>query len=748
MKFTDGYWLNKEQYKIENPVEVYEASAVQDEAGNDSLLAYATYRKIIERGNTLNVGNTTIRAFSPMEDVIGIRLTHFDVDDKNPRYTLYPEKTVAPKVEIEEGEVNGQGAGVRAGNTKLSSGRLDVELPLHGDFRMAFHFTDKSGHRNELTASEPAAQASIDDLTAGSLYPLSVAGAQANYQDARQAGMILKRSKHFMREMLNIDVDTKIYGTGERFTPFVKNGQSVEIINKDGGTGSEQSYKNIPFYLACKPGLKKQNGLYYGVFVNHSQPVSFEIASENVQRVQFATEGEHLEYFVIAGESAKEVLGKFNKLTGGGTLPPAWTFGLWLSTSFTTDYSEETVMKFIDGMEERDLPLDVFHFDCFWMKGFEWSNFEWDKAAFPDPKGLLSRLHDKGLKVCVWINPYIAQKSPLFKEGVQKGYFITHEDGTPWQWDLWQAGNAYVDFTNPEAVRWYQDHLKRLLNMGVDCFKTDFGERVPMHDAKFHDDSNPQGAHNFYTHLYNEAVYDVLKAEKGDSEAVVFARSATVGGQQFPIHWGGDNVSSYTSMADTLRGGLSFLLSGFNFWSHDIGGFEESTPADLYKRWTQFGLLSSHSRYHGNIQYRVPWLFDEEAVEVTRKFTKLKVQMMPYLYTQARKAVEEGIPLMRPLFLEFANDPNTYGLDLQYMLGDSLLVAPIFNKEGKARFYLPKGKWTRLVKDEGMADVVESDGEWFEEIHSFLSLPLFVREGHEVKLDTSLKKAGDYEEKA
>lgn len=748
MKFTDGYWLSKEQYKIENPVEVYEASAVQDEAGNDSLLAYATYRKIIERGNTLNVGNTTIRAFSPMEDVIGIRLTHFDVDDKNPRYTLYPEKNVAPKVEIEEGEVNGQGAGVRAGNAKLSSGRLDVELPLHGDFRMAFHFTDASGERHELTASEQAAQASIDDITAGSMYPLSVSGAQANYQDARQAGTILKRSKHFMREMLNLDVDTKIYGTGERFTPFVKNGQTVEIINKDGGTGSEQSYKNIPFYLACKPGLKKQDGLYYGVFVNHSQPVSFEIASENVQRVQFATEGEHLEYFVIAGASAKEVLGKFNKLTGGGTLPPAWTFGLWLSTSFTTDYSEETVMKFIDGMEERDLPLDVFHFDCFWMKGFEWSNFEWDKEAFPDPKGLLRRLHDKGLKICVWINPYIAQKSPLFKEGVEKGYFITHEDGTPWQWDLWQAGNAYVDFTNPDAVCWYQAHLKRLLEMGVDCFKTDFGERVPMYDAKFYDGSNPQGAHNFYTHLYNEAVYEVLKAEKGDREAVVFARSATVGGQQFPVHWGGDNVSSYTSMADTLRGGLSFLLSGFNFWSHDIGGFEESTPADLYKRWTQFGLLSSHSRYHGNIQYRVPWLFDEEAVEVTRKFTKLKIQMMPYLYPQARKAVEEGIPLMRPLFLEFANDPNTYGLDLQYMLGDSLLVAPIFNKEGKARFYLPKGKWTRLVKDEGMADVVESDGEWFEETHSFLSLPLFVREGHEVKLDTNLKKAGDYKEKA
>lgn len=744
MKFTDGYWLNKEQYMMEHPTEVYEAKEIEDECGNPALLAYATYRPIVERGNTLNVGNTTINVTSPMEDVIGVKLTHFDVSDKNPLYKLSPSDNVNPQVELDLGEVDGQGAGVRTGEATVTSGRLNMKLPIHGGFRMAFNYVDEQGISHELTASEPAAQASIDDCSTGSLNPLSVAGAQISYNDARLAGMQLVRPKHYMREMLNLAVDTKIYGTGERFTPFIKNGQTVDIINKDGGTGSEQSYKNIPFYLACQPGVQGKDGLYYGVFVNESQPVSFEIASENVQRVQFSTEGEELEYYIIAGSSAKEVLGKFNRLTGGGTLPPAWTFGLWLSTSFTTDYSEETVMKFIEGMEERNLPLDVFHFDCFWMKGFEWTNFEWDNEAFPDPEGLLSRLHDKNLKVCVWINPYIAQKSPLFKEGVEKGYFISHEDGTPWQWDLWQAGNAYVDFTNPAAVKWYQGHLQRLLKMGVDCFKTDFGERIPMYDAKFHDGSNPQGAHNYYTHLYNQAVYDVLKEEKGEDEAVVFARSATVGGQQFPVHWGGDNVSSYTSMADTLRGGLSFLVSGFNFWSHDIGGFEENTPVDLYKRWTQFGLLSSHSRYHGNVQYRVPWLFDEEAVEVTRKFTKLKVQMMPYLYPQARKSVKLGIPLMRPMFLEFPNDPNTYSLDLQYMLGESLLVSPIFNKEGRARYYLPKGTWTRLVMDEGMDKTVTSSGEWFEETHSFLSLPLFVREGHHVEIDESLNNAGDY----
>ncbi|MDR0950640.1 MAG: alpha-xylosidase [Candidatus Ancillula sp.] len=746
MKFTDGFWLNKENFVTRNPSEVYQAKKIQGENGQPELEAYATFKRITQRGDTLNVGNIKINAWAPMDGVIGVKLTHFDVDDKNPLYPLYSDWQAQAQVEIDPGEVDGQGVGVRTGSAKIKSGKLEFQIPLHGGYRATFNWTDKKGNQRELTASEYKSQASIDDISTGSMYPESVSGAQGNLLEGRQTGMKFQRPTHYMREMLNIDPDTKIYGTGERFTPFVKNGQSLRIINMDGGTGSEQSYKNIPFYLACKPGLGDSDGLYYGVFINESQPIDLEIASENVDRVQFSTEGESLEYYIFAGDSVKEVLGKFNKFTGGGALPPAWTFGLWLSTSFCTDYKEETVMKFIDGMFDRGIPLDVFHFDCFWMEGFEWCNFIWDKESFPDPKGLIQRLHDKGLKVCVWINPYIGQKSPLFKVGKDNGYFIKHKDDSVWQWDLWQAGNAIVDFTNPEAVQWYQSLLKRLIDMGVDCFKTDFGERIPMHDAKFFDGSNPEGAHNFYTGIYNKAVFDLLKQEKGEGEAVLFARSATVGGQQFPVHWGGDNVSKYISMADTLRGGLSLLLSGFNFWSHDIGGFEDETADDLYKRWTQFGLLSSHSRYHGNIQYRVPWLFGDEAVEVTKKFTKLKISLMPYLYPQAKKAVQEGIPLMRPVFMEFPNDPTTYTLDLEYMLGDAILVAPVFNKEGVVRFYLPKGKWTRLVKDEGMDDVVESNGEWFEETHSFLSLPVFKREGYDVPQDLTLQRAGDYQE--
>jgi alpha-D-xyloside xylohydrolase len=540
-----------------------------------------------------------------------------------------------------------------------------------------------------------------------------------------------------MREQLSMGIDEKIYGLGERFTNFVKNGQVVDTWNQDGGTGSEQAYKNIPFYISS-------NG--YGVFVDESQRVSFEIGSENVDRVQFSTEGQSLQYYVIYGPTPKEVLHRYTQLTGAIKLPPAWSFGLWLTTSFTTDYSEETVLKFIDGMQEHHIPLDVFHFDCFWQKGFEWCTLEWDKEQFPDPEGLLKKIHDRGIKVCVWLNPYIAQKSPLFKEAKDKGYLLTRENGDVWQWDLWQAGNGFVDFTNPAAVKWYQDKLKVLLDMGVDSFKTDFGERIPAEDVKFFDGSNPQQEHNYYTLQYNRAVYEVIQQEKGADEAVLFARSATVGSQSYPVHWGGDNLSKYSSMRDTLRGGLSFLLSGFGFWSHDIGGFEDGpgTPtADLYKRWSQFGLLSSHSRYHGSDVYRVPWNFDDEAVENTRKYVNLKLSLMPYIYTEAAHAAAYGNPLMRPMFLEFGDDDNVYDNATQYMFGSKILVAPIFNDQGKAHFYLPSGKWTSIL--DGKVYQAPRTGEWVNEVFDELDLPVLVRQNSIiVRNEKAVHAAYDY----
>jgi alpha-D-xyloside xylohydrolase len=395
---------------------------------------------------------------------------------------------------------------------------------------------------------------------------------------------------------------------------------------------------------------------------------------------------------------------------------------LWLTTSFTTNYDEKTVTSFIQGMADRDIPLHVFHFDCFWMKGFHWVNFEWDRELFPDPVGMLKRLKERGLKICVWINPYVAQRSALFDEGMANGYLLKKTDGAVWQTDDWQSGMGIVDFTNPAACQWYSDKLRLLLDMGVDCFKTDFGEVIPT-DVVFHDGSDPLKMHNYYTYLYNKTVFNLLEAYFGKGQAIVFARSATTGGQQFPVHWGGDSTATFESMAESLRGGLSLCLSGFGFWSHDMGGFELTASSDVYKRWCAFGLLSSHSRLHGNASYRVPWAYnDPEAEIVLSYFTKLKCRLMPYLYEAACQAHERGLPVMRALLLEFPSDAGCDYLDRQYMLGEALLVAPVFSQDQTVSYYLPDGVWTSFLTGQKV-----QGGGWRKEKHDFLSLPLLAR---------------------
>ena len=529
------------------------------------------------------------------------------------------------------------------------------------------------------------------------------------------------KCKRYMRVQLDLDIGEKIYGFGEKFTPFIKNGQTVNTWNEDGGTCSEISYKCVPFYVTNRN---------YGVFVNDPGPVSYELCTEHVTRAQFSVPGEKIDFMIIGGDGVKGVLENYTALTGRPALPPAWSFGLWLTSSFTTRYDEDTVMEFVNGMKERHIPLHVFHFDCFWMKENEWCNFDWDKAMFPDIDHQLKVMkEDNNLKICVWINPYIGQKSPLFKEAMEKGYLLKKPDGDVWQWDLWQSAMGLVDFTNPGAWKWYQDKLRALLEQGVDCFKTDFGERIPT-DVAYYDGSDPLRMHNYYTYLYNKCVFELLEEYKGKNEACVFARSATAGGQQFPVHWGGDCESTYPSMAESLRGGLSLCLSGFGFWSHDMSGFAGTAPADIYKRWAAFGLLSTHSRLHGCDSYRVPWLFSkegeengEESVAVVRQFSELKCRLMPYIYSAAVQTNKTGVPTMRAMVLEFPDEIPCEDLDRQYMLGERLMVAPVFSKEGDVAYYLPEGEWTNLLSNE-----VKCGGKWMKENHDFFSLPLMVRE--------------------
>ena len=673
MKFHNGCWLFKEGFECFSPQQVYEVRKNAKE-----VVLCAPTSRINHKGDTLGGINLTIKITAPMEGVIRVQTYHhLGVQDRAPKFELtFPENV--PDLDVEETETL---LTVKSGHMSLIINKDNWSMRYERDGKL-------------LTKSEWRDLAYLKSDWRGYAY-------DRGDDDA------------YMCQQLGLSVGELVYGLGERFTPFVKNGQSVEIWNEDGGTSTEQSYKNIPFYVSNRG---------YGVFVNHPEKVEFEIATEQVSKAAFSVKGESLDYFLIDGPTMKDVLVRYTDITGKPALPPQWTFGLWLSTSFTTDYDEKTVMSFIDGMEQRGIPLSVFHFDCCWMREFHWTDFVWDERVFPDPKGMLARIKAKGIKICVWINPYIGQESVLFEEGMEKGYFLKRPNGDVWQWDMWQPGIAIVDFTNPEATRWYQDKLAELVDMGVDCFKTDFGERIPT-DAVYYNGKDAEKMHNYYTYLYNKAVFDVLEEKKGHEEAVVFARSATVGGQKFPVHWGGDCWSNYVSMAESLRGGLSLTTSGFGFWSHDIGGFESQSTPDVYKRWAAFGLLSTHSRLHGSTSYRVPWAYDDEAVDVVRFFTKLKLSLMPYLYSGAVVTSETGIPMMRSMALEFEGDLNCQYVDKQYMLGDSMLVAPIFNEEGEAGYYLPKGKWTNYLTGE-----VSEGGCWKNEKHGYLSIPLWVRE--------------------
>jgi len=660
MKFTDGFWMQKPGVTLHNCAQVQDVQVF-----SDHVLVYVSHAPIAHRGMTLNNPLFTLRFEAPQPNILAVTVEHFQgIARKEPLFALHKEPC-ALLTEQTEDAVSIVAGSLRAVITKAV-------------FSLCFEYEGK-----RLTG---------------------LGNRHLGYADTPQG--------RFMRAKLDVGVGEKLYGLGERFTPFVKNGQSVDIWNEDGGTSSELAYKNIPFYLSNRG---------YGVFVNSSDRVSYELCSEAVTSAQISIPGEKLQFMIVGGPTMKQAISLFTALTGRPALPPVWTFGLWLSTSFTTDYNEATINEFVEGMRTRRIPLHVFHFDCFWMKAYEWCNLQWDEAMFPDTRGMLTRLRAKGLRICVWINPYIAQKSPLFAEGMSKGYLLKRPNGDVWQWDLWQAGMGIVDFTNPDACAWYQGQLKRLIDMGVDSFKTDFGERIPT-DCVYYDGSDPILMHNFYTLLYNRTVFELLEREKGIGEACVFARSATVGGQQYPVHWGGDSTSNYPSMAESLRAGLSLCMCGFAFWSHDISGFEDMATPDVYKRWTAFGLLSTHSRLHGSSSYRVPWMFDDEAVDVTRHFAQLKCRLLPYLFSMAVHARDTGEPVMRAMVLEFSDDPACEELDRQYMLGDGLLVAPIFREDNVAQYYLPAGTWTHLLADETV-----QGGGWRRETYDFFSLPLFVR---------------------
>ena len=598
MKFTNGYWMIRDGVDALYAREAYELAA---DATTESLNVLAPTSVVRGRYDTLNLPTFNVDITTPAEGVIRVCAEHWQGATEYPGFPLNADEPGNRDYVTVQANGNGDGeVGVNGADVTLTTGGLTVKVVKGAPWNLTFIGED--GKVLTESAGKSLGRFKLGAESNVTAQPVSEFGVTMD-------GSARDESDVFIAIQLHLSVGEDVYGLGERFGAYVKNGQSVDIWNEDGGTASEQGYKDIPFYMTS-------NG--YGVLVNNRGHVSFEIGSEN---------------------------------------------------------TEATINSFIDGMAERDIPLAAFHYDCYWMREFHWCDFEWDKRFFGDIESTLKRLHE------------------------DKGYLVRKPNGEVWQTDFWQAGMGLVDFTNPAARAWFKDKVKALLNQGVDAIKTDFGERIPR-DVVWYDGSPKLSMHNWYTQLYNQAVFEAIEETYGKGNACLYARSATVGGQQQPVHWGGDCESTFNGMAQSLRAGLSLTSSGFGFWSHDIGGFEGAFPDPaVYKRWVAFGMLGSHSRLHGSTVYRVPWLFDEEdekngvalvpgqtAVDVVREFTKLKLELMPYVYQLGLQPHVNGTPVMRSMFVEFPDDPACRTLDRQYMFGPSMLVAPVFTYSGEVSY--------------------------------------------------------------
>lgn len=598
MKFTNGYWMIRDGVDALYAREAYELAA---DATTESLNVLAPTSVVRGRYDTLNLPTFNVDITTPAEGVIRVCAEHWQGATEYPGFPLNADEPGNRDYVTVQANGNGDGeVGVNGADVTLTTGGLTVKVVKGAPWNLTFIGED--GKVLTESAGKSLGRFKLGAESNVTAQPVSEFGVTMD-------GSARDESDVFIAIQLHLSVGEDVYGLDERFGAYVKNGQSVDIWNEDGGTASEQGYKDIPFYMTS-------NG--YGVLVNNRGHVSFEIGSEN---------------------------------------------------------TEATINSFIDGMAERDIPLAAFHYDCYWMREFHWCDFEWDKRFFGDIESTLKRLHE------------------------DKGYLVRKPNGEVWQTDFWQAGMGLVDFTNPAAREWFKDKVKALLNQGVDAIKTDFGERIPR-DVVWYDGSPKLSMHNWYTQLYNQAVFEAIEETYGKGNACLYARSATVGGQQQPVHWGGDCESTFNGMAQSLRAGLSLTSSGFGFWSHDIGGFEGAFPDPaVYKRWVAFGMLGSHSRLHGSTVYRVPWLFDEEdekngvalvpgqtAVDVVREFTKLKLELMPYVYQLGLQPHVNGTPVMRSMFVEFPDDPACRTLDRQYMFGPSMLVAPVFTYSGEVSY--------------------------------------------------------------
>ena len=479
--------------------------------------------------------------------------------------------------------------------------------------------------------------------------------------------------------VFTLTADEMIFGCGESATGLNKAGQKVNLFVTDPqGPETDQMYKPIPFFMSNRG---------YGMFMHTSAPVTCDFGATYIGLNKMFMGDENLDLFVFFGEP-KDILDEYTDLVGKPGMPPLWSFGTWMSR--ITYFSEKEGYDVAANIRKNKYPCDVIHFDTGWFD-VDWQcDYKFSENRFQNPQQMLKDLRSQGFHVCLWQLPYFTPKNRYFSELIEKDMYVKNGNGElPYE-------DVVLDFSNPETVKWYQDKLAGLLNIGVSAIKVDFGEAAPLNGI-YASGKSGWYEHNLYPVRYDMAVSEITK--KLHNENIMWARAAWAGSQRYPLHWGGDAATTNTgllgtSMAETLRGGLSFAMSGFSFWSHDMGGFVKSTPEDLYCRWIPFGFLTSHTRAHGAPPTE-PWLYDSKRVQdVFRKSAEMKYRLMPYVYAQAKECTEKGLPMLRALFVEFPDDPGAWKVDDEYLFGSQILVAPLLESGMTGRtVYLPEGKW-------------------------------------------------------
>ncbi len=518
-----------------------------------------------------------------------------------------------------------------------------------------------------------------------------------------------------VHEAFELAYDEDLYGLGEQFDRINRVGRRFELWATDAcGISRRATYKNVPFLWSSRG---------YGLFVNTTFRVTFDLGTVSLLTYSFTHEGPELDAFLIYGPEPVAILRRYCDLTGYAPVPPRWSFGLWMSRCGYQN--RDQVEQVVDGLRQHDIPCDVIHLDPWWMgEPTNWCSLQWDEERFPNPSQMIEHLRERGLRLCLWENPYVAEEAPIFEEGRARGYFVQNEDGEPYVIQAWSEvvpPVAVVDFTNPEAVAWWQSLHRPLLEQGVAVFKTDFGEAAPE-DGVYHNGMSGRQVHNLYPLLYNRAVFEVTEEVTG--RGLVWSRSGWAGSQRTPTCWGGDPFTDFPYMANQLRAALSLGMSGVPFYSHDIGGFFGRPDPELYVRWAQFGLFSSHSRCHGTTP-REPWEFGEEAETIFRRYARLRYRLLPYIYSTAAQAAHTGLPVMRALVLKYSHDPNVRCMDSEYLFGDSFLVAPVLERGARRRMiYLPVGEWVDYWSRE-----VQRGPTWLNYPAPLEILPLFVRRG-------------------